>query len=198
MCKTYFKNNIMKYMLMFFKSVCLFLFLLSISGCMEKHCSNIKEASKWKGKQLILPAKNCYSQFGRDSVIYDIANSSYKILVLIGKEECISCKFNIGNWKNLILEVDSITSSKTEFIIIMEPLYQREIYTMLKSYNFLTPICIDNNCLFRKTNKMSDSESHGWLVDPNNRIINIGDPTINKNVYNDYLNMINSHYLFND
>ena len=62
----------------------------------------------------------------------------------------------------------------------------------------MTPVFIDTNNTFRGMNKISDNDSHVWLLDSNNRIIYIGDPTVNQKINKEYMELVRTNYLFND
>lgn len=172
--------------------------LLSLHACTSKSKKDMEYVKGWHGKKISLPSESDSLLFGRDSVVYDYSSFPYKIVLVIGKEQCISCKFDVAKWQELIQQVDSITSFKVGFVFVLEPIYQHDVYVMLRSHQFMTPVFIDTNNTFRSMNKISDNDSHVWLLDSNNRIIYIGDPTVNQKINKEYMELVRTNYLFND
>lgn len=119
--------------------------LLSLHACTSKSKKDMEYVKGWHGKKISLPSESDFLLFGRDSVVYDYSSFPYKIVLVIGKEQCISCKFDVAKWQELIQQVDSITSFKVGFVFVLEPFYQHDVYVMLRSHQFMTPVFIDNN-----------------------------------------------------
>ncbi len=72
----------------------------------------------------------------------------------------------------------------------MNPVYQRELYTILKLHEFSIPVCVDNNEDIRLLNNMPLNTSHVFLLDQQNRIICVGNPITNRHIrelYKKYL-----------
>lgn len=178
------------------KTLLYYTFLLiifyGVFGCTNNSdCKqDIAPCVDWPGKVLNLPLSSEFLLYGKDSVKYNYSESPYKILVFIGASECIGCKLNILNWKKFIHEVDSITLNKAHFIFVLEPIYPREVYTILKSHQFSIPVYIDTSKQFRLINQINDEASYVFLLDHNNQVLYTGDPLSNKEIRESYLRLI--------
>lgn len=160
---------------------------LCLYSCVSKHSN---EQIKGQQEHIALPLESQFMKFAKDTIYYNYSSFPYKMLVFISKGECISCKFRIDKWQNMINRVDSTFPSKVGFIFILEPVYRHEIYIMLKSFQFQTPVFVDSYGWFRKVNKIKDYDSHVWLLDSNNRVISNGDPTVDHDINDQYFNLL--------
>lgn len=157
--------------------------LLNILGaCVDKKEQYVRQ---WYGKTLLFPDSIVFRLFAREKVFFDYTKTKYKLAVFIGDADCISCKLKIDDWLRFKQDLDS-TSSDITFLFIMNPIYRRELYTVLKSYNFSTSVCIDNSKEIRTLNNIPLNTFHVFLLDWENKIIGVGDPIANIKVRNLY------------
>lgn len=86
-------------------------------SCSERNKTAVeKPVNEWCGKQLVLPAFDCFKLYARDSMLYDYSKFEYKSLVVIGKTDCIGCKLNLEKIQSLVCEMDSVSLGRFGFI----------------------------------------------------------------------------------
>lgn len=171
---------------------CLYVVLIvSFLGTLISACVNKKEqyVKQWYGKTIQFPDSMTFKRHARDKCFFDYRGGRYKVLILLGNVECISCRLKIDDWQRFIQDVDT-TVLGVNYIFIMNPVYQRELYTILKLHEFSIPVCVDNNEDIRLLNNMPLNTSHVFLLDQQNRIICVGNPITNRHIrelYKKYL-----------
>ena len=165
--------------------------IVSFLGTLISACVNKKEqyVKHWYGKTIQFPDSMTFKRHARDKCFFDYRGGRYKVLILLGNVECISCRLKIDDWQRFIQDVDT-TVLGVNYIFIMNPVYQRELYTILKLHEFSIPVCVDNNEDIRLLNNMPLNTSHVFLLDQQNRIICVGNPITNRHIrelYKKYL-----------
>lgn len=165
--------------------------IVSFLGTLISACVNKKEqyVKQWYGKTIQFPDSMTFKRHARDKCFFDYRGGRYKVLILLGNVECISCRLKIDDWQRFIQDVDR-TVLGVNYIFIMNPVYQRELYTILKLHEFSIPVCVDNNEDIRLLNNMPLNTSHVFLLDQQNRIICVGNPITNRHIrelYKKYL-----------
>lgn len=165
--------------------------IVSFLGTLISACVNKKEqyVKQWYGKTIQFPDSMTFKRHARDKCFFDYRGGRYKVLILLGNVECISCRLKIDDWQRSIQDVDT-TVLGVNYIFIMNPVYQRELYTILKLHEFSIPVCVDNNEDIRLLNNMPLNTSHVFLLDQQNRIICVGNPITNRHIrelYKKYL-----------
>ena len=165
--------------------------IVSFLGTLISACVNKKEqyVKQWYGKTIQFPDSMTFKRHARDKCFFDYRGGRYKVLILLGNVECISCRLKIDDWQRFIQDVDT-TVFGVNYIFIMNPVYQRELYTILKLHEFSIPVCVDNNEDIRLLNNMPLNTSHVFLLDQQNRIICVGNPITNRHIrelYKKYL-----------
>lgn len=150
-----------------------------------------KYVKQWYGKTLVFPDSMIFRKYGKDIVDYKFQDSQYKILALVDSSACIGCQLRIDDWQRFIADIDSSTCETISLLFIMSPISVREVYTVLRSSNFVTPVCIDNSLEIRSLNDVPPKTSHVFLLDKKNKIICVGDPISNRKVRDIYRRIIN-------
>lgn len=165
------------------KGVTYLLMMLScifLSSCNNRPSNDSNRAVEyWYNREVIFPEDLDFRLYGRDTMKYDYSRHPFKVLILLGSTDCIACKLNIDGWQRFIEDMDSLAPSKISFVFVLEPLYKREIYTILRGHEFLIPVCLDENREFRKNNKIVNSDSFIFLLDRDNRVLCTGNPLSN-------------------
>lgn len=150
-----------------------------------------KYVKHWYGKTFVFPDSMIFRKYGKDIVDYEFQNSQYKILALVDSSACIGCQLRIDDWQRFIADIDSSMCETVSLLFIMSPVSVREVYTVLRSSNFVTPVCIDNSAEIRSVNEIPNKTSHVFLLDKNNKIMCVGDPIINRKIRDMYRKIIN-------
>lgn len=155
-----------------------------LSSCSDKD-QNEQYIRRWYGKTISFPDTLTFRLFAKEKVDYRFSQSDYKLLVIVARGDCISCKLRIDDWTRFICDMDS-SNVDISYLFMLDPFYRRGLYTELRSYDFSTPVCIDNVDGFRSKNKIQADESHVFLLDKENKIVAVGDPIAHKKIRNLY------------
>ncbi|WP_221658576.1 DUF1573 domain-containing protein [Bacteroides salyersiae] len=169
-----------------FVSVLFLIFFILSCHNVEKQ-NTIALVEEWNGKTLIFPNNLNFTILG-DSVA-PLSMEKKKIVVYADSAGCMSCKLGLPKWKNMLQELDSIP---VFFFLYSEDI--KNIVNMLRQENFLYPVCIDVNDSFNKLNHLpSDIRFRTFLLDEDNKILVIGNPTSNFQIKDLYLKMISNN-----
>lgn len=82
--------------------------IVSFLGTLISACVNKKEqyVKQWYGKTIQFPDSMTFKRHARDKCFFDYRGGRYKVLILLGNVECISCRLKIDDWQRFIQDVD--------------------------------------------------------------------------------------------
>lgn len=166
--------------------VCI-LFLLITSGVSCKEDAKTAEAemivAKWTGEEIIFPADIECTYLGHDTVCPD-QDTPYKILLYTDSTGCTDCKLQLYKWSTLIEEAETIMPGKISFHFFFQPKDEKELNFMLRRDNFRQAVYIDRQSKLNGANKLPDNMSYQcFLLDKDNKVLLIGNPTLNPAVW---------------
>lgn len=176
------------------KGLFVFLFLLlSVIVCTS--CRNFQKednvALKWIGNEIIFPEHIEFTVVGSDSMILHDLNKKYKVLVYINDTGCFPCKMKMNLWKDLIKLYEAKASNNIVFIFVFNSHNYNEINYLLKDFEFKYPVCFDKTNTFDKLNNFeNDVNFQTFLLDANNCVLVVGNPSLNKEISELYLDNI--------
>ena len=161
-------------------------------------CKNAKQdlsrlqMVKTIGDSIVFPPKITFTNYLSDTVDYYIPlDSKYKILVYVDSTGCTNCKLHLTEWKELKSYIDSVSKDKVEFLFFYNVKDYKRLYFMLKQEQFYYPICADYDDELNKINNLVGGDKyHTLLLDRDNKIIAIGNPIIDQEAKEFYLNYI--------
>jgi len=85
--------------------------LILFSSCQNKTKNHVIQlVREWEGKEIQFPPNSVFTIQGKDTIEYFGDNSSYKIVTYIDSIGCTSCKLQLQNWKDFILNLKSATT----------------------------------------------------------------------------------------
>jgi hypothetical protein len=147
---------------------------------------------KWTGKTVIFPdnVKSIYP-VEMDTVEQAAINNDakkYKILVYTDSAGCTGCKLRLDIWKVYMNEL----YSKVNFLFYFQTKSEKELMLFLENEQFRHPVYIDNKSDINRLNHFSDNPAfHCFLLDSDNKILAIGNPANNSNIWELYKKIIN-------
>lgn len=168
------------------------LFVLLFSACIQKNQEEKNEdvrmlVGKWQGHKVNIPDDLIFTRYTMDTVDYRYMQAPYKVFVYVDSIGCLSCKLQLPKWKQIINELDSITSHTISYVFIFDTQRLESVKDVLMDKSFDYPICIDVEGRLNKLNKFSqDSRFQTFLLDEDNRIEVIGNPVRNLHVLDLY------------
>ena len=124
---------------------------------------------------------------GKDTVIYNLYKSEYKLIIYVDSIACSSCEINhMHLWKPYIEYADSLSNDKLKLYFIFSPRKEdkKAIRVSLALYPIDYPVIIDNNNEFEKFNPHipSNRAMHVFLLDSHNRVRLVGSPVANQEI----------------
>jgi hypothetical protein len=165
--------------------------LLSFSCKENKQQIEIEKIlTEWIGKEIQFP-KDCQCNvLGKDTtsdLCTNLFDREYKILLYIDSLGCTKCKLRLFELKRLIAEADSLDSGKLSFLFFFHPKDIKELQFMFKLDKMIYPVFIDTDNVIGQLNRFPEEESYQcFLLDKDNRIVMIGNPTINPKIWELY------------
>jgi len=162
-----------------------------ISSCKKNEQKNdaVKVVKEWTGKEIKFPQGLPCTSMGKDTACVDLYSNNYKILLYVDSLGCTSCRLKLSEWKKIISESDSIFSKPPEFVFFFQPKSreERELLRTLKSNGFHNSVFIDKENKIDKLNKLpSVLEYQCFLLDKDNKVIMIGNPSLNSGIWTLY------------
>jgi hypothetical protein len=153
-----------------------------------------KIVSEWTGKQIQYPVDAQCCILGKDT-ISDLCNcllqKEYKILLYVDSAGCSDCKLKFFEWKRLIAEADTLFPQKLGFVFFFQPKSRKDMTFLFRKDNFRYPAFIDMNDDLNKLNHFpSQIEYQCFLLDENNKVLMVGNPVLNLNIWDLYKQII--------
>lgn len=175
----------MKRCKLLFQILCVLCFL----SCKESEKERIARlVNEWEGKEVKFPSHSVFTIQGRDTVTLDYCNANFKVVTYIDSIGCTSCKLQLHRWKELIAEMDSITSGTVPFLFYFHPKDVKELRYLIRRDNFTYPVCFDEDDEFNSLNRFpSEMTFQTFLLDKKNKVIGMGNPVHNPKVKELYL-----------
>lgn len=150
-----------------------------------------KIVAEWIGKEVILPGDIPCSYLGRDTICPD-NNAPYKVLLYTDSTGCTSCKLQLYKWNAMIEEAETEMPGKVSFYFYFQPKDEKELKFLLKRDDFRRAVYIDRESKLNGANKLPGDMSYQcFLLDKDNKVLLIGNPTLNPKIWDLYKQTIN-------
>ena len=164
------------------------------SSCKDVQYENAaKIVKEWIGKEIKFPKDISCTSMGKDTTCVDLYSDNYKILLYVDSHDCTSCRLNLAGWKKIINESDTAFSKPPEFIFFFQPKQKDEeaLQHIFRSNVFRHPVFIDKENEIDKLNKLpTKPEFQCFLLDKDNKVIMVGDPSTNQGIWTLYKKVI--------
>lgn len=185
--KAYTMNN--------FKYITLLLLCAFFISCKrEKPTEDIKAiVSEWIGKEVKFPDHIRCQSFDKDTGCISFTNPSYKIVLYTDSIGCTGCKLKLPDWKKLLTEADSLFPGEVDFLLFFQPKERdvKELSFLFKRDKFDHPVFIDMGNQINKLNHFpSRIEFQCFLLDQNNKVVLLGNPALNPQIWELYKEQI--------
>ena len=177
--------KLISYILLFGTSI----LLLSCKEDPQKEIAKI--VTEWQDKEIIFPENMVFTQYGQDTIQYEMPESDYKILLYVDSVGCTGCKLQLHKWSEFIAEVDSLTSGNVPVLFFFHPKDKRELTYLLKRDGITVPVCLDENDRLNSINSFpSRDDFQCFLLNKDNKVVYIGNPIHNIRIREMYLSRI--------
>jgi hypothetical protein len=172
------------------------LFFLSFYSCKEnkKRSEAQQIVTEWIGKTVQFQDGIPCNILGKDTVSGLCSGSfqkEYKILLYVDSSGCSSCRLKLAQWRQLIEEADSLFEGNLGFLFFFQPKNKKELGFLFQRDNFDYPVFIDMNNTVNHLNKFPHrGEYQCFLLDKSDRVLMIGNPTLNPKIWELYKEVI--------
>ena len=177
------KHSYTKRFFVIIVTCCAFCFL----SCKD---TNREEAAKivaeWTGKEIKFPKGLSCTSIGVDTTCVDLFSDNYKILLYVDSLGCTSCRLKLSEWKQIMAEADSLFNGEVDFLFYFQPKKQdeKELQFLFRSNGFSHPVFIDLKNEIDQINKFPSQTGYQcFLLDRDNKVLIIGNPSINTGIW---------------
>jgi len=171
--------------------IILFVLFFSCNNITNKHEETEKVVTEWIGKTIQFPNNMVFLEFGRDTVSACFSKTPYKILLYSDSIGCTSCKLKLLEWQSLIQESDTTLNGKLSFIFCFYPKNKKELQLLLIQNRFNYPVFVDMYDELNNMNRLPQKSAYQcFLLDQWNKVISIGNPVLNTQVWELYKQII--------
>lgn len=176
-------------------------FLICCSSCKNNKQKDdvIKTIAEWTGKEIKFPQGITCTSMGKDTACIDLYSNNYKIILYVDSLGCTSCRLKLAEWKKLMNDSDSIFSKKPEFIFFFQPKKkdEKELQFIFRQHGFRHPVFIDRENKINQLNNLpSKTEHQCFLLDKDNKILIVGNPSLNPGIWTLYKKVITERERF--
>ncbi|MDR0604718.1 MAG: DUF1573 domain-containing protein [Bacteroidales bacterium] len=182
---------------MSFKSKTVFLMMfLAFFACKEdrKRTEVAQIVTEWIGKTVQFPESIQCNILGKDTVsglCSGTFQKEYKILLYVDSSGCSSCRLKLFQWHQLIEEADSLLEGDLGFLLFFQPKNKKELGFLFQRDKFDHPVFIDMGNTINYLNNFPQHEEYQcFLLDKNDKILMIGNPTLNPKIWELYKQII--------
>ena len=165
---------------------------LLVSSCEESEKERLSRlVIEWEGKEILFPTHSTFTIQGKDTVDFQFQDAEYNVVTYVDSIGCTSCKLQLHRWKEFLSEVDSLTNGNVSFLFYFHPKDMKELRYLTRRDAFTHPVCFDEKDEFNQLNHFpSEMMFQTFLLDERNRVVALGNPVLNPNVKELYLNLI--------
>lgn len=167
----------------------LILIVLLLCGCDESKNIHRQIYKDFVGKEILIPSEIQLQILAMPVKLEK--DRDFTIVSYVDSDGCVPCRMHLGKWRNFINEVKAIVDIDVNFLMILESDDNFENQQNLKAYKFIHPIAFDKRGIFRKLNSLpKENIYHTFLLDSDNKILAIGNPSTNPKIKELYLNIL--------
>lgn len=170
--------------------IALFMSVLLLGGCSKssemEHYAKLVEY--WQGREIKLPDVMTDVLTG-DTI--DFSDADFTILTYVDSAGCTSCKLRLPIWNEFANSLDSISDANVQFLVVVNSNADIEIAYLLKRDSYHFPVYIDHLDKVNTANLFpTDHRAQTFLLDRYNKVIAIGNPTLNNTIRDLYCSVI--------
>lgn len=165
-------------------------FLQLIFSCQSpEERKNQQLIKDWMGKEIFFPQTLQRKNLAEEKE-EDLLKKQYKILLYVDSSECTQCRLQLYEWQRKIEETRKYSDSLA-FILVVNTRNIKLIEILAQKNKFHYPIYFDKNGKMNAINHFpKEPLFQTFLLDSSNKILLIGNPIKNKQLWNLYENII--------
>ncbi len=164
----------------------LIIIILSLTNCHSSKQEIQKIVNHWAGKEIVFSDSLAMKLFGKDTCADLLSAHKYKILNYIDTTGCGECQLRFYDWKRLQHQIDSLKADVGIVYVIFAKHYT-PIAVSQKINKFDLPVFYDSLGIMERKNNFSFSPQYKtFLLDSANRVVGIGNPATNSQIWELY------------
>ncbi|MDR1340074.1 MAG: DUF1573 domain-containing protein [Prevotellaceae bacterium] len=156
----------------------------------------VKIVTEWTGKEVRFPEGIPCTSMGKDTTCVDLHSDNYKIMLYVDSLGCTSCRLKLSEWNKIMRESDTVFIRKPEFVLFFQPKKkdEKELAFIFRQNGFRHPVFVDKENEIGKLNNFpSKLEYQCFLLDKDNKVIIVGNPSLNLKVWELYKRQISGN-----
>ncbi|MDR2912779.1 MAG: hypothetical protein LBV38_05755 [Alistipes sp.] len=165
-----------------------FCFIFSLIGCGKQKLQ--QQLAEFMRKEVAIPDGMRQMVEGRDTVVLNPVAGAARLVVWVDSIACSSCSLNQMFRYSEMIEYRNETGEEFVPLFLFSPPRAKieEVILLLRYSQFDYPVFIDESNAFRRTNPHipADSRFHTFLLDGNGKVLLIGDPVQNSELWKLY------------
>lgn len=163
--------------------------LLLLISCSSNNSEQRAIVEEWLGKEIVIP-NDLKFQIQDTPINYDFNNADFKIVTYIDSTGCTNCKMRLKDWDAFINYCKSFVDLDVNFLMIIESDDYKDVKSLIRHNDFLHPVVFDKNGKYNN-NKINNEDLYNtFLLDRDNKVLAIGNPTVNPKIRDLYLKII--------
>jgi hypothetical protein len=175
----------------------LFLILIIFACKDQKKIEALQIVREWAGKEILIPDNIQCVIMGKDTTpdaCRTLMSAEYKVLLYVDSTGCSSCRLKLFLWKSLISEADSLFQGNLSFLLFFQPKSRKDFNFLFWKEQFSYPVFLDmNNSIDRLNHFSQNPEYQCFLLDKNNKVQMIGNPSLYPHIWKLYKQVISGH-----
>ncbi len=165
--------------------------LILVVSCKKNNLTTSaqKIVTEWVGRKITIPDVNS-TYMGTDTIM-EKKHMPYRILIYTDSTGCVSCKLRLSTWKYYMHEIDSLSPGQVDFLFYFQPKSSKDLTNLLRINSFEHPVYVDQQGEINRINNFpSKIEYQCFLLDSQDRVLLIGNPTLNPKMWELYKQML--------
>jgi hypothetical protein len=160
-----------------------------MTSCQTSQKKQSKFFQEWLGKEIILPTNITFKSLSHDTLCSYLFDKQYKILTYADSIGCQVCQMRLQDWRGVI-QLCHQKQIDVGFIFVVHASKFRKFEAEVVQYLFEHPIIYDYNNDFDRLNNFLPAPYRTFLLDKDNKVLLIGSPINNPEMWEKYLNII--------
>ena len=149
--------------------------------------------TKWVGREILFPQDMIFTIY-KDRIKLNLNDFDYKIITYIDSTNCTICNLKFLGWDKLMSDLLLSENTKIGVFHIINSNNQKEIIEQIHINNYQYPVFFDVYGDMESLNHFSeDTNIHTFLLDSDNKILDIGNP-LDNDTFIRYLNIMGLNY----
>ena len=166
--------------------------VVCLSACQgnKRRENAVTIVKEWTGKEIKFPENMPCFVSGIETftdVCDDYLYKEFKILLYVDSTGCSSCRLKLSEWGQLMEDTERLFPGKVGFLLFFQPKSVPDLGFLFIRDRFDYPVFVDTAGIINRLNQFPQEQSYQcFLLDSDNKVLSIGNPTINPQIWELY------------